>query len=291
MKPLFPTLLLLVCACTTPPQPPTLEEPKILELTFNSIGSTNLKATLHPCQAGLQLQTLNPRNDFTPNAISQSTFTYNGFRYLQATFQLDTGNSPSNYSLLGLVNSSSILGTAISSLKKYDGTNANPAIARQIMPLHAMKFDGVGIAVNPEIANFQIWSQAELPTAPAGSSLLKYGFVALPNQYYLTFAFKLPLQTPRSDDPFSFTMQFASYSDTENRVTESLEEQGASSGAAGRALAQNNASINTMPGSTIVSSPTVRKICSVKTALTGTYNSVSYPDVELYAPILTGCTP
>jgi trimeric autotransporter adhesin len=159
------------------------------------------------------------------------------------------------------------------------------------MPLHAMKFDGVGIAVNPEIANFQIWSQVELPTAPAGSSLLKYGFVALPNQYYLTFAFKLPLQTPRSDDPFSFTMQFASYSDTENRVTESLEEQGASSGAAGRALAQNNASINTMPSSTIVSSPTVRKICSVKTALAGTYNSVSYLDVELYAPISTGCTP
>jgi hypothetical protein len=289
MRPL-PILFLLLCACNAPIQPPSLEQPKILELTFNSIGSTNLKATLHTRQSGLQLQTLNPRNDFTTNAISQSTFTYNGFRYLQATFQLDTGNAPVNYSLLGLVNGSSILGTAISSLKKYDGTDANPAIARQIMPLHAMKFDEVGIAVNPEIANFQIWSQAELPTAPANSSLLKYGFVALPTQYYLTFAFKLPLQTPRSDDPFSFTMQFASYSDTENRVTESLEEQ-ASSGAVGRALAQSNASINTMPNSTIVSSPTVRKICSVKTALAGTYNSVSYPDVFLFTPISTGCTP
>jgi hypothetical protein len=288
--PIALTALLLLCACNATTPQPGLEPPKIFELSFGGIGSAKLEASLYTRNSRLQPQTLEPRSDFTPNAISQSTFTHNGFRYLQATFQLQADGSPANYSLLGLVSSSSILGTAISSMKKYDGSNANPAIARQIAPLHAMQFDGVALGVHPEIAHFQIWAQSDLPVPPANSSLLNYGFVALTPQYNVTFAFKLPLQTSRSEDPFSFTMQFAGYSDTENRVTESLEEQGATSVVAARAASSGSTQVNLMPGSTFSTpSLTTRTICEVKTALAGTYNSVVYPAAFLFTPISTGC--
>jgi hypothetical protein len=296
-------LLVGLGACATPPLPPATVQPRVVEVRFGGLGSSKLRSSLHGWTApGVGTQNLDPRNDFTLIANSQSTFTFDGERYVQATFQLDPQSNPLNYSLIALTDpDTTLFGTAVSSLKKYDGSDADPAIAREVLPLHAMRFNGVAPELNVETASVQIWSRAELPAAPTratptdptpdNSSLLNYGFVARSNSYFVTFAFKLPLQSHRQDDPYSIALRFASYVDSEIRVTESLEEQ-SQSAVATRAQSANATEINLMPGSTFSSTnPPTRVICAVTVGNAGVYGGNAYPDAHLFAPISTGCVP
>jgi hypothetical protein len=263
-KLLLLSVLTILSACPSQPEP--ILEPQIVEISFNQITNSSLKASSRTLRRGLQTQTLTPRTDFTKTAVSESTFTYNGFRYIQATFDFDdTGSSPTNYSFIALSNASSILGTAVSSLKLYDGTNAPLALARDLRPIHGSEFNGVEVRVVPEIASFQAWRGTDLPSSPAFSSLLDYGFVARQSQYYVTFAYKIPLQANRKDDPYSLTFQFAVYNDSVNTVTESLEEQGTSSGIGSRASNVSATLVNVFPNSSF-SSSAVKTLCRVRIA-------------------------
>ncbi len=266
MQKLFLTLLgLILTACPTQPEPVVLE-PQIVEISFNQITNSSLKASSRSVSSKLRTQTLTPRNDFTKTAVSESTFTYNGFRYIQATFDFDdTGSSPTNYSFIALSNANSILGTAVSALKLYDGTDASPALARDLRPIHGSEFTGTGVRVLPEIASFQAWRSSDLPSSPASSSLLDYGFVARQPDYYVTFAYKIPLQANRKDDPYSLSFQFAVYNDSVNTVTESLEEQGATSGVGSRASSLGATLVNVFPNSSF-SGSAVKTLCQVRIA-------------------------
>lgn len=277
---------LLLVACSTEPVLPA--QPSIVELTFSGLGTAQMTASARRLSANLvRPQTLTPRSDFTKQAISESTFTYDGFRYVAATFDFeDTGSSPTNFSLVALANSSSLAGTAITGLTRYDSTAADPAIARSVKPIHAMEFDGVGIKLKPETSSFQAWRRSELPTNPTGGTLLDYGFLARSSDYFVTFAFKLPLQATRAQDPYSLTFQFAVYNDSDAGVTESLEEQGAGSGVGSRASAIGATLINRFPGSTYAGAG-VRTLCFVRTAVSAALPNDQ--DAFLYAPISTGC--
>ena len=296
---LFALATLTACPNATP----IALEPKIVEVTFNNIQNSSMTASAKVISSGLNTRTLNPNTfslpDYSLVSQSQSTFTYNGNRYLAATFQVVLGDNAyiaSNFSFVALANTSlvnpTLLGTAVSSLKKYDGTDADPAIARQVVPLHAMEFDGLGISVKQDAANLQVWSHnSEIATLtpPANSTLLDYGFVARNNIYGVTFAFKLPLQASRKDDPYSLSFRFAVYNDDTTQVTESFEELGTNN-VESRAIGAGATQINIFNGSSFTS-PTrnVRKLCGVRIAVPASASGPYSRDVYLYPTISTGC--
>jgi hypothetical protein len=295
----------LLTACPSQPPEPSLLEPQILQIRFNQIENSSFRASV---VNNLKTTALISNADFTLQAVSQSTFTVGsrasgtGFRYLRATFKVTPNASVSLRHLsfvavnLALTN---LDGTAISQLKRYDGTDANLSLARAILPTQATGFDGFKPQISQDNADFQVFPSSELPVASGGLTYLDYGFVAKTesksrllssgNPGYVTFAVKIPLQAQSKDDPFAFTLTFATFTDDTARVTETLEEQNlAPSLLAARASDAVASSVNVFPSSTFSSVGLItRKICSVRTAI----GFGKDPGVFLF-PIptdLTGC--
>jgi hypothetical protein len=291
--------LCLFAACsktTTPLATNKPQTPRILEISFNNIQNSSFKATAKIVSNNTQntnfsSQTLTPSSTYTPIYKSQSTFTFEGYRYLAATFQMQDIDSPPNYSFIAIARPSTLQGTAVSNLKLYDGSAANPNLARQIMPLHALQFDGITAQVRFLTANFQAWPTSDFAslTVPSDTTLLNYGFVARNPLYAVTFAVKLPIQATKSQDPYSFTLSFADYSDDVISATESLEEQ-TNTGVDLRADYLSANQINIFPNSTFTSSSyPVRKLCFIRTAIADAASG--NPDAYLF-PIpsdTTGC--
>jgi hypothetical protein len=264
-------------------------------VTFSGVSSEVLQASAKPVSSGpgkqnLSAQDLSSASGLSFTNINQNSFTQgsrtngSGFRYLTATFRVTPAIELQNLSFVAQVKAGSTLfDTAVLGLKKFDGSSYSATdaqtIARAVRPVHAPLPNGSSLLVNANNADFQVWSEAELGsyTPASGSYLLPYGFVArsatggraldgtAPG--IVTFALKLPLQASGKDDPFSFSMYFEAVTDTQTRVTQSLEENDNGVGAAFRAnQAGANTVVNLLPGVPYNQNTAIRTICNLRTA-------------------------
>jgi hypothetical protein len=235
-------------APTAPPAPLGL-----YEITVTGIGSQEPRSSVAPARtAGGARATLTTAGaGIVFEQVSSSSFTEGargagGQRYISFTYRVrnGTGVALNNLTLLAVSRTGTISGTPISSIKRFDGTSADPAIATYVAPTGevALRSDLVTMgALDPDV--IQVFQESEVAaiTPPADvSSIFPYGYVvrsanpaatsrALPaatsaNQYdgVMTLSLRLPLQATSTADVFSLTLQILAVEDNETRLTESL---------------------------------------------------------------------
>jgi hypothetical protein len=200
-----------------------------------------------------------------PTPVSSSAFNVGSTQYVSFTFLVRNAQGVNDYScgtgvadatntnvtLLGLVEPSlGIGGTPFISLKEFDGSNAPAGIATSILPSHGMVFDPLtnSAKIQAGAESLQVFTEAQIaglhidPEDEANSYLVPYGFVirnvdpskgrTLPsnppqNQYdgEFTFAVEVPVPASKKTAVYSFQYDLEAVTDTQTRVTESLEEQ------------------------------------------------------------------
>jgi hypothetical protein len=221
-----------------------------------------------------------------------------GVRYVSATYRVRNAQGDGtphptprrNLTFLAVATNGTGGGTAISTLRRFDGSAAASAIAATILPTGAVRLDPAQGEVVPAASDvLQVLTEAEvdaidLTDHPGITTVFPYGFVVrnpddaatrtlpadpAPNQFdgLVTFAFRVPLQDKVADDPFTLSIIFLAVDDDEVRITQSLEEQSAEAQAAfeARAAALGASLITVLPGSGYMGEPS-RPICSVRTA-------------------------
>lgn len=102
----------------------------------------------------------------------------------------------------------------------------------------------------------------------------------------VTFAVRVPLRTPATDNPYTFSLVFEVVSDPVTRVSQSAEEQTSAGNAAVATRAQNVGAsvVSVLPGSTYpTGGATVELLCGVRTAGTAASPTATFPAVALPA--------
>ncbi|MDK2011822.1 MULTISPECIES: beta strand repeat-containing protein [unclassified Deinococcus] len=190
-------------------------------------------------------------------AASSGTFTtgtrgVDGVRYLYATFLVRNATAAGtayttprqNLTLIAASTPSTLNNTPFSSLKRFDGSDADPTIAPLIQPTTGLTFDPrtgrPGLLSGAQ--DLQVYAENEVAGISGVTRAFPFGFVtrnrtrtdsrtlnANPGSSafdgVVTVALKLPLQANVADDPYTFNMTFAVVDDSLTRVTESPEEQ------------------------------------------------------------------
>jgi hypothetical protein len=224
-----------------------------------------------------------------------------GQRYLSATYRVrnTTGGPLSNLTMIPATTASTISGTPFTQVLLLNNTAANPSVAQAMVPTGSVYIadDGTMRSKNPDV--LQVFTEAEVAaiTPPAEvTGLFPYGFVVsslssasnrtLPNAVNandwggtVTFAYRYPLQSPATADPYTISFYLLVVQDTETRMTESIEERQDTSGvrrARQRATALGATTVTVLAGSPaadpfVTDYPGQRQICSVRT--TGTVAS------------------
>jgi hypothetical protein len=294
----------------TDPDPapePAPEPPKVLgvyEFTLTGFNGGEAGAQLSsvsPVSGGPSNALTTVNTGLTYELISTSSFVegtrgQGGHRYLMYTYRVrnTTGAPVSNLTLVPVTRATTIAGTPFSSLLKFDGTAASTTIAAQIVPTGAAVQNTEGALQSPFPDVLQVFQESEVAAIapPAGvTGIFPYGFVvrvpgsansrtlanaADVNDFggILTFAFRYPLQATAAADPFTINFQAVAVSDTETRVTESIEE-GQDTAAVRRlrerATALGATTTTVLNGSTaaapdVADYPGQRQICSPRTA-------------------------
>jgi hypothetical protein len=305
-------VLLALAACTdkpapteTPPIEPEPEAPQVVGLyriEVTGIGSPNPSSSMLPVEGPSEALTVTPTSGLVFEQMSSSTFTegprgQGGQRYVSFTYRVrnGTGAPLNNLTILLVSKTGTVAGTALSSLKLFNGTAASSAIASQVVPTGAvvMGSDLVTMqATYPDV--IQVLTEAEVAaiTPPAGvTSIFPVGYVvrnrtsainrtlpatADPNQFdgVLTVSFRLPMQASATQDVFSFFFEILAVTDSETRMTESIEE--AQDSAAVRRLRERAASLGATTVTVLNGSPVMdpavadypgqRQVCSPRTA-------------------------
>jgi len=201
------------------------------------------------------------------SGVSTASFTYGargtgGYRYVSATFKVRNAHATdsvaytsarTNLTFLGVNGTGAFLtlnGTAIKTLNKFDNSTS-PASALAVRPTGWADLSSSATVTSHGMDVLQVYTDSEVGalTPPAGVvSVLPYGFVvrtsssgnrdmaASPtaNQFdgLLTVAYKVPLQTLATDDPYTITGVFLPVDDAETYVTQSLEDSDATATAA-----------------------------------------------------------
>ena len=242
--------------------------------------------------------------------VSTASFTWGtraggGYRYVSATYRVRNategeaayGNARTNLTFLAVSTASTLSGTAISTLKRFDGSAAASGLATQILPTGwaDLSQSATLTARAPDVLQVYTESEIAATTKPADvTSILPYGFVvrnpgsttdrtlaASPgaSQFdgLVTFAFKVPLQATAADDPFTISAMFLPVDDDEAWVTQSAEEADAGSETAAEnratSLAANVRSfLGTRSGTTAA-----QLMCDVRTAGTAAAPTASLP--------------
>ncbi|HEX2081854.1 MAG TPA: hypothetical protein VHG08_29380 [Longimicrobium sp.] len=314
---LLPLLVLAACSDDTAvvPEPTPEPEPEVLPLgvyEFTITGLTNdeirttvspmpmelpngISATLDSVSAGLEVEQV--------SFASQTDGTRpRGYRYVSVNYRVrnSTSVARNNVTFLPITNSTSIPNTPFFILRKFDGTNADPAIATKIVPSGAVVI-GENLKMLAPIQDvLQVYEESELAglTLPAGATaVFPYGFVVRnprsstnrtlqpttdPEDYegLVTFSFRIPLQpdsgavSGNKRDVHTYTFRMMAVEDTETRMTESIEE--GQDSAAVRRLRARAASLGATTVTVLNGSPAMdpavpdypgqRQICSVRTA-------------------------
>ena len=316
---LIALLLLAAAACTdkvssptAPPQPGPGTEPTtppevlgLYQIAVSGIGGDQLtssisaspidmgdaSAAMTPAGAGIVFEQVSS-NSFTEGARNAG-----GQRYVQFTYRVRNGTAAplNNLTLLLVAKANTVPGTSLSTLRKFDGTAANAAIAPAVVPTGAVALgaDLVNMqALYPDV--LQVLTEAEVAAIakPVGvTDIFPVGYVVRsrnsvvnrslpvptdPNQYdgLLTVSFRVPLQASSSQDVFSFFFEILAVTDSETRVTESIEES--QDTAAVRRLRERAASLGATMTTVLNGSPAMdpavvdypgqRQLCSVRTA-------------------------
>ena len=290
------------------PTPPVNEPPQAvglyrLEVTGIGTGSMSSSVTHVPTDMGEASATLtNAGAGLVFEAVSSGSFTEgprnaNGHRYVTFTYRVrnGTGAPLDNLTILLVEKATTIPGTPLFLLRKFDGTAASSSIATQVVPTGAVVLGSdltTMQAPYPDV--LQAFTQAEITaiSAPAGvTDIFRAGYVvrnrtststrllpatADPNQFdgVLTLAFRVPLQATAQQDVYSLGFEILAVTDSETRLTESIEE--AQDTAAVRRLRERAASLSAttvtvLNGSSAMDPavpdyPGQRQLCGVRTA-------------------------
>ncbi|GEM44683.1 FG-GAP repeat domain-containing protein [Deinococcus cellulosilyticus] len=265
------TCLLASCTSTTPEEQQRFKTLGVLDLTVGDAAGVKPQSfTL----ASIQLKVL-----------GSTSHDANGYRYITSTYQIRNASStgtPSptprtNVTFLAVDTTSTLSDTAVRTMKKADGTAANPALATQVLPSGNFAGDG-SFSSSQSMQVFDASETSSLSGLPSSiQTVLPYGFVVdrtgggrtldanpASNDYQgtVSLSVKVPLQTPIENTPKSVTLTMIYVEDSINQVTESLEEkQLGSSGLAARVAAAGASRVNVFPGSAYTG--TSRTLCSV----------------------------
>ena len=299
---------------TPPEEPGTRLAPALVEVTISGIGSSQMMASASaptlptPSHAaGVSYSLSGPVSGggsgdgtielepLTTGSFTQGVRGSGGYRYIWATFRVRNAQKDGtaydtprqNLTFFAATTGSTLGGSAIASMKLFDGTAADPAIATGILPTgDVSQVNGQTIPNQADVLQVITESEAAAVAAPTGVGVLPYGFVTrnatdggrtIPagpaaGQYdgVVTFAFKLPLQATPADDPFTVTALFLAEDDSETRLTQSIEEQTPAGEAAflARATAIGATMKTVLPGvGSYHGAPSdTRMVCSVRTA-------------------------
>jgi len=229
-------------------------------------------------------------------AVSTGSFTWGtraggGYRYVSATYKVRNATEEgvayrdvrNNLTFLAVSTSLTLSGTAIRTLKRFDGSNAASGLAAQVLPTGwaVLSPSATLTARAPDV--LQVYAEEEIAKGPtlADGYLLPYGFVvgnpgsttsrtlaAEPagDQFdgLVTFAFKVPLQATANDDPFTISVMVLPVDDSEDWVTQSAEEQGADADAAAENRAASLvASMRSLVG-TLTGTTSTDLMCNVR---------------------------
>ncbi|HVG44706.1 MAG TPA: leishmanolysin-related zinc metalloendopeptidase [Longimicrobium sp.] len=289
---------------TLPPSPPPAPVPLgVYEISVTGVGSDDMRSTIAPARGGqgarATLTTAGAGIVFeqvSTGSFTEGTRTDGGQRYLSFTYRVrnGTGAPLSNLTLLMVSRPSTIAGTPLSSLKRFDGTAADPAIAQLVAPTGnvALKSDLATLqGQDPDVLQVLQESEVAAITPPGDiTGIFPYGYVvrnaatgatsrtlpaaATANQFdgVLTLSFRVPLQASSALDAYSFTFQVLAVQDSETRLTESMEE--AQDTAAVRRLRERAAALGATTVTVLAGSPAAgadvadypgqRQICSVR---------------------------
>lgn len=221
-----------------------------------------------------------------------------GYRYLWATYRVRNAQSDGtpydtprrNLTFYAVGTTGTIGQTAVSRLKRFDGSAADPTLASAFVPTGAAIQDSDGAIAPrfPDVLQVVTEEEADAIRDLAGegvTEIFPYGFVVrrvgststreLPanpaeDQFdgIVTFAFKVPLQASPSDDPFTVSVVFLAVDDDEVRITQSFEEQTPEGRAAfaARAALLGATGVTLLPGGTYDGPLSSRWLCTVRTA-------------------------
>lgn len=308
-------LLAVLAACTDQPSgpgpgpepgPPAAPLPALGVYRFTLAGINGVRppgsAQLSPPAAPvLALSPVSGSLEYelvTQSSFVEGTRDAGGHRYFTFTYRVRnaTGAPVSNVTLVPVMTSETMPGTAITSLTLFDGSPADPTLAPRVVPTGAV---GMGEDLEMRALHvdvLQAFEEAELPALPAGvDDALPYGFVVRnpatpgsrtlpaadgPNDFagLVTFAFRMPLHPGGvAQDPFAITFLALAIQDSETRMTESIEE-GQDTSAVRRIRAratQLGVTTTTVLAGSTVTDPSIpdypgqRQICQLRTAGSG----------------------
>lgn len=282
----------------------------LLEIVITGIGTPGMRAEASryvPVGDGPRL-TLTPaseagRSGAQLRALSSATFTSGArgtpgsFRYTFATFQVRNASTDGvayttprqNLTFVAVSTPSTIAGTPLKEILRFDGSAANTSDAQNWIPtgaaymtvlqrISAMSADVLQVFTEDEVAAFAV---------PPGVAAFPYGFMtrhatatntrtlaANPavDQYdgYVTFAFKVPLAALSAHDPYSVKLMVMAVDDSQTRITQSVEERDAAGLAAfeARVAALSATGVTLLTGGSYGGSVATRTLCGVRS--TGT---------------------
>jgi hypothetical protein len=289
-----------------PGAPPPVAALGLYQIEVSGIGSPQMSSNVVPAPAGpgtgARLALAPAGAGLVIEQVSSLSFTEGargagGQRYVSFTYRVrnGTGVPLDNLTFLLVSRTGTVPGTSLSALRRFDGTTADTAIAAQVVPTGAVALgsDLVSMqALYPDV--IQVMSEAEVAAIPKPgdvTEIFPIGYVARhrsatntrllpattdPNQFdgVVTVSFRLPLQATSASDVFSLGFQILAVTDTERRLTESMEEAQDTAAVRRlreRALALGATTVTVLNGSP-ASSPFSanytgqRQICSVRTA-------------------------
>ena len=296
---------------TKPPEPEPKPAPTpigVYELTLSGIGTGEMTSSLKEVRpsrpGGINATMTNAGSGLTLEQVSSHSFIdgvrgSGGHRYVSFTYRVrnGTGVTLNNVTLMMATKATTVPGTPFSAIRKFDGTDAGAAaIAPTIVPTGAVVLGSDFVtmqAVYPDVVQVVTEAEAAAITLPADiTGLLPYGYVvrsaytnanrtlaatADPNEFggLLTVSFRVPLQSPNSTaDVFSIVFNFLAVTDTETRLTETIEESQDTAAVRRlreRATALGATTVTVLNGSPVTDPavadyPGQRQICSARTA-------------------------
>lgn len=307
-------ILTVVSACADLPTdsgpmgPPEMRSLGLLEISVTGIGTRSMQASAAPYEptgkdARLSLTPVAEagRSGIQLRALSSGTFTRGvrgapgSYSYIFVTFQVRNASTDgtayttprTNLTFVAVATPSTISGTPVKEILRFDGTAAGTSYAENWIPtgaayvtvlqqLSALSADVLQVFTEAEAASFGV---------PSGVSAFPYGFMtrhatatntrtlaANPgaNDFdgYVTFAFKVPLAMSQAEDPYSVKLMVMAVDDSETRVTQSVEERDAASQAAfeAKVAALSATGVTLLSGGSYAGSVTARTLCGVRSS-------------------------
>lgn len=280
----------------------------LIEIAVTGIGTPQMRASASPsgpangdARLGLTPVSEAGRSGIQLRLLSSGTFTFGrrevagSFRYIFVTFQVRNASSGgvayttprTNLTFIAVATPSTISGTAVKEILKFDGNAATTSDAENWIPTGAAYLTIPQTISSLAADVLQVFTEAEAASfgVPAGVTAFPYGFMArhatatntrtLPanpavDVYdgYVTFAFKVPLAVSQANDPYSVKLMVMAVDDSETRVTQSVEERDAASQAEfeAKVAALSATGVTLLTGGSYSGTVTKRTLCGVRSS-------------------------